>query len=79
VATLLQIHAEESNRSRIMSLFDLINRGLGPIGSFSFGLVATAAGVLWTAVSCGILNALSVAYVTLSPSPLGEAKSVDEA
>jgi hypothetical protein len=33
-ATLLQIHADETNRGRIMSLFGLINRGLGPMGSF---------------------------------------------
>jgi MFS family permease len=44
IATMLQIHADESNRGRIMSLFGLINRGLGPMGSFPFGLIATAIG-----------------------------------
>jgi MFS-type transporter involved in bile tolerance (Atg22 family) len=39
---LLQIHTDETNRGRIMSLFGLINRGLGPMGSFPFGLIATA-------------------------------------
>jgi hypothetical protein len=39
IATLLQIHTDEANRGRIMSLFGLINRGLG---SFPFGLIATA-------------------------------------
>jgi len=39
IATLLQIHTDETNRGRIMSLFGLINRGLG---SFPFGLIATA-------------------------------------
>ncbi len=34
IATLLQIHSDESNRGRMMSLFGLINRGLGPMGSF---------------------------------------------
>ena len=34
IATLLQIHTDETNRGRIMSLFGLINRGLGPMGSF---------------------------------------------
>ena len=42
VATLLQIHAVETNRGRVMSLFGLINRSLGPMGSFPFGLIATA-------------------------------------
>ena len=42
IATLLQIHTDETNRGRIMSLFGLINRGLGPMGSFPFGLNTTA-------------------------------------
>jgi sugar phosphate permease len=41
VATLLQFHTSEQNRGRIMSMFGLINRGLGPMGSFPFGLIAT--------------------------------------
>jgi hypothetical protein len=41
-ATLLQIHTDETNRGRIMSLFGLITRGLVPMGSFPFGLIATA-------------------------------------
>ena len=41
---LLQLHADETNRGRIMSLFGLINRGLGPMGSFPFGLIATVIG-----------------------------------
>ena len=42
IATLLQIHRDETNRGRILSLFGLINRGLGPMDSFPFGLIATA-------------------------------------
>ena len=42
IATLLQIHRDETNRGRIMSLFGLINHGLGPMDSFPFGLIATA-------------------------------------
>ena len=38
----LQIHSDETNRGRTMSLFGLINRGLGPMGSFPFGVVATS-------------------------------------
>lgn len=41
---LLQVHADETNRGRNMSLFGLINRGLGPVGSFPFGLIASGIG-----------------------------------
>lgn len=37
IATSLQMYSDETNRGRIMSLFGLINRGLGPMGSFPFG------------------------------------------
>src|SRR6266850_4954306 len=73
VATLLQIHADESNRGRVMALFGLINRGLGPMGSFPFGLIATAIGAPWTVATCGILAIVSVAYVVLHQSRLREA------
>ena len=39
--TLLRIHTDETNRGRILSLFGLTNRGLGPMGSFPFALIAT--------------------------------------
>jgi hypothetical protein len=42
IVTLLQIRTDETNRGRIMSLFGLINRGLGPMGSFPFALIARA-------------------------------------
>jgi hypothetical protein len=41
IVTLLQIHCDETNRGRIMSRFGLINRGLGPMGSFPFAMIAT--------------------------------------
>ena len=40
IATLLQFTRTKATGVRIMSLFGLINRGLGSIGSFPFGLVA---------------------------------------
>jgi hypothetical protein len=49
----LQIHSDETNRGRNMSLFGLINRGLGPMGSFPFGVVATSIGAPWTVSICG--------------------------
>jgi MFS family permease len=78
-ATLLQLHADESNRGRIMSLFGLINRGLGPMGSFPFGLVATTIGAPWTVAVCGALTIGLVAYVVLYRSPLRYAKPIGEA
>lgn len=78
VATLLQIHADESNRGRVMALFGLINRGLGPMGSFPFGLIATALGAPWTVAACGVLAILSVGYVVLRPSELRAAKPMGE-
>ena len=77
-ATLLQIHADETNRGRIMSLFGLINRGLGPMGSFPFGLIATAIGAPWTVIACAILSVVMVAYVVLYRSHLRHAKAMGE-
>jgi hypothetical protein len=61
-----------------MSLFGLINRGLGPMGSFPFGLVATAIGAPWTVALCGILAVGLVAYVALYRPQLRTAKPVGE-
>jgi len=77
-ATMLQLQADESNRGRIMSLFGLINRGLGPMGSFPFGLVATGIGAPWTVAICGLLTVILVAYVVLFGSRLRDAKAVGE-
>ncbi len=78
VATLLQMHTDENNRGRIMSMFGLINRGLGPMGSFPFGLMATWLGAPWTVGICGMLTVGLVAQVTLFQSQLRHAKSSDE-
>jgi predicted MFS family arabinose efflux permease len=79
VATLLQMHTSESNRGRIMSMFGLINRGLGPMGSFPFGLLATWLGAPWTVAICGVLTVILVAYVVLGKAELGQAKPIGEA
>jgi MFS family permease len=78
VATLLQTHTEESNRGRIMSMFGLINRGLGPMGSFPFGLIATWLGAPWTVAICGVLTVSLVAYVVLGKAELRQAKPIGE-
>jgi hypothetical protein len=61
-----------------MSLFGLINRGLGPMGGFPFGLIATAIGAPLTIAACGILTAGAVAYVTLHRPHLRYAKPIGE-
>jgi MFS family permease len=78
IATLLQVHADETNRGRIMALFGLINRGLGPMGSFPFGLVATAIGAPWTVSICGALAVGLIAYVVLYRPQLRAVQSIGE-
>ena len=77
-AMLLQLHADETNRGRIMSLFGLINRGLGPMGSFPFGLIAIVIGAPWTVAICGVLTVTLVAHVVLYRSYLREAQPIGE-
>ena len=77
-ATLLQSHADESNRGRIMALYGLINRGLGPMGSFPFGLIATAIGAPSTVAICGVLTIGLVGFLTLYRAQLRHAQPVGE-
>jgi hypothetical protein len=79
VATLLQVHAAEQNRGRIMALFGMINRGLGPMGSFPFGLLASAVGASWTVSLCGVLTVALIGYITLLRPQLRFAKPIGEA
>jgi len=79
VAMLLQMHSTESNRGRIMSLFGLINRGLGPMGSFPFGLIATWLGAPFTVAVCGVLTVGLVAQVVLARAELRQAEPVGQA
>jgi membrane protein implicated in regulation of membrane protease activity len=62
-----------------MSLYGLINRGLGPMGSFPFGLVATAIGAPWTVTVCGLLTISLVSYVALYRSQLRRAEPAGDA
>jgi MFS family permease len=78
-ATLLQLQADETNRGRIMSLFGLINRGLGPMGSFPFGLLASAVGASWTVAACGLLTIALVGYMAFFRTALRNAPRAGEA
>jgi hypothetical protein len=61
-----------------MSLFGLINRGLGPMGSFPFGLVATVIGAPATVAICGLVTVGLIAYVAFLQSSLRAAKPIGE-
>ena len=61
-----------------MSMFGLINRGLGPMGSFPFGLIATWIGAPWTVAICGALTIGLVGYVVNFRTSLRDAKAVGE-
>lgn len=74
VTTLLQLHASEAIRGRIMSLYGLINRGLGPAGAFPMGALAAWIGAPLTVSLGGLLGAGMTAYVVLFHSHLREAK-----
>jgi hypothetical protein len=78
VAMLLQFHTSQHNRGRIMSMFGLINRGLGPMGSFPFGLIATWIGAPWTVALCGVLTITLVGYVVGYRTSLKTAEPVGE-
>ncbi|MBM4262656.1 MAG: MFS transporter [Deltaproteobacteria bacterium] len=77
-ATLLQVHTDEKNRGRVMSLFGLINRGLGPMGSFPFGLLASWIGAPWTVAGCGVLTVVLVAYIIRRQPALRAAQPIGE-
>jgi predicted MFS family arabinose efflux permease len=79
IATLLQVHTSEHNRGRIMALFGMINRGLGPMGSFPFGLLASAIGAPWTVSLCGLLTVGLIGYLALCRPQLRAAKAISEA
>jgi MFS family permease len=78
IATLLQVHTSEHNRGRIMALFGMINRGLGPMGSFPFGLLASAIGAPWTVSLCGFLTVGLIGYLALCRPHLRAAKAISE-
>lgn len=77
-ATLLQVHTGEHNRGRIMALFGMINRGLGPMGSFPFGLLASSIGAPWTVSICGALTVALIGYIALLRPQLRSAKPIGE-
>lgn len=79
VTTLLQVHSPENVRGRMMSLFGLINRGLGPMGAFPIGALATRLGAPLTIALGGFLAVAMTAYVTLWRTHLRHASVTGDA
>jgi predicted MFS family arabinose efflux permease len=64
-ATLLQMHSRPEMRGRMMALYGLLNRGLGPMGAFPMGILATAVGAPLTVALGALLGLAGTTYVTL--------------
>jgi MFS family permease len=78
IAALLQIHAHESARGRLMSLYGLINRGLGPMGVLPMGIVAAWLGAPLTVVLAAVITLVVMAYLTLARPHLRAAGSIGD-
>ncbi|MGH9172877.1 MAG: MFS transporter, partial [Vicinamibacterales bacterium] len=65
--TLLQTHADDEMRGRVMSVF-FLNRGLVPLGTIGAGLTAEAIGAQWT-VSIMSSIVILLALLTLARVP----------
>ena len=61
-----------------MSLFGLINRGLGPTGAFPIGVIGTWLGAPLTISLGGLLAIGMAAYETLGKPHLRQATMTDE-
>jgi len=78
VATLLQLHSDENNPGQDHVAIRINQSCLDPIGSFPFGITATAVGAPWTVAVCGALTVASLAYVVLFDSSLRRSKPIGE-
>ena len=65
--TLLQTHASNEMRGRVMSVF-FLNRGMVPLGTVGAGFLTEFVGVQWTtSLMAGLLIALGVAALVFLP------------
>ena len=74
----LQLHASQNIRGRIMSLYGLLNRGLGPMGAFPMGALATWVGAPFTVAMGAFLGFCVTAYVALGRPHLRGAGALGE-
>ncbi len=65
ITTSLQLYSRDATRGRIMSLYGLLNRGLGPMGAFPMGALATLIGAPITVAFGALLGVTMTVYVTL--------------
>ncbi|HEU5171121.1 MAG TPA: MFS transporter, partial [Gemmatimonadales bacterium] len=83
--TLLQIHAPDRLRGRVMGVYSFLVLGLAPIGSFQAGWVSEHLGVAWSiglgGVACALIAAWTMWYLGRpSAQPLaGDARSARDA
>jgi hypothetical protein len=78
ITTLFQITSSESSRGRIMALYGLINRGLGPMGAFPIGAIATFLGVPLTIALGGVITVGIISYATLWSPHLHQVTALGE-
>jgi len=74
----LQMFSSQNIRGRIMSLYGLLNRGLGPMGALPMGIVATWFGAPITVVIGALLGFSVTAYVTLWSPHMRKAGTLGE-
>ena len=65
IASLLQMYSTVNVRGRIMGLFGLLNRGLGPMGAFPLGALAAGIGAPLALGIAALAGVLGTAGVTL--------------
>ncbi len=73
ITTLLQTRAGRL-RGRMMALFGMINRGLGPMGAFPIGWLAVYLGTAETVGLGGAMAIVMAAYIVLRKSHLKEVR-----
>jgi MFS-type transporter involved in bile tolerance (Atg22 family) len=65
IASILQLNSQENTRGRIMALYGLLNRGLGPMGAFPLGALAAWIGPPLAMSIAALLAVIGTGWVTL--------------
>ncbi len=78
ITTTLQLYSTDRTRGRIMSLYGLFNRGLGPMGAFPMGIFATWFGAPVTIAMGAVVGMGITVYITLWSPHLRRAGSLAE-
>ena len=79
ITTFLQLYSRDATRGRIMSLYGLLNRGLGPMGAFPMGALASWFGAPVIIALGAALGVCMTVYVTLWSPHLRKAGVLGEA